>query len=354
MKNIIFILLWLGTATAFLANGQVLIGRDTVLSRERTLDRPLNLHSGQIRITAGYGINLNNDAFDDQGSKYSLREDGLASLRHQGQLDIRYGLSEYLQIGLQYGYSNETITKETILLYGYPAGLTGTIITESATFKGSDDIIAQVDFRFPFRTRMFDLLLQAGSELPTGPTLAYMPDHSIGLDESGRVQQLDYRYRYATGRGVVTPFIGGAWKHRLGSVAYTFYGSYRHSLQPATVYTWESYMLNGKFVNTATAVQRTLPDEIRLGGEFEIQASPIFNLSLQAQYRSQSRSWQTSANGDFALIDSYLLQAGLGYELIITPRLWLRQRLLLPLSGSSARAGTILQSSLSYNLFAVK
>lgn len=354
MRHLLILTISAGLCLTDPATAQSLIGRDTILARERTLDRPLNLHGGQLRFSAGYGINLHNHEFDVEGTKSSLVKDGLSSLRHQGWIDLRYGLSEHLQLSLLYGYSNETIMERTILLYGYPAGLIGSEINESATYKGADDLNIQVDFRLPFKTRRFDLLLQAGSELPTAPTKPYQPDHRIGLDATGEVQQVRYDYRYATGKGAVTPFLGAVWKHRFGSVAYTLYGNYRHSMSEATIYRWESALTDGAFENEAIPEQRTLPDEIRLGGEFEMQLSPLFNLSVQAQYRSQQDGWQTSAFGPVEEEDTRLLQAGLGYELIVTPRLWLRQRLLLPISGMSVRAGTILQSTLSYNLFLVK
>ena len=336
------------------SSAQILTGRDTILVKERTLDRPLNVHGGQLRITAGYGINLYNHAFDAAGIKYNLVKDGVSSLRHQGILDVRYGISEHLQLGLLYGFSNETIMEKTILLYGYPAGIIGSEINESATYKGADDLTIQFDFRLPFRSRKFDLLVLAGSELPTGATRLYTPENTIGLDATGQVQQIRYNYRYANGKGAVTPFVGAAWKHRLGSVAYTLFGNYRHSLEPVSVNRWESYLDNGSFVNETVTTQRTLPDEIRIGGEFEMQLSPLFNVSIQAQYRSQINSWQTSPVGNITIADTKVVQAGIGYELIITPRLWLRQRLLLPFAGTSVRAGTLLQSSLSYNLFTVK
>ena len=354
MKNILLMAILICPWIISSGAAQTLTGKDTIFLKERTLDRPLNVHGGQLRITGGYGINLHNHAFDASGAKINLVKDGLSSLRHQGILDIRYGLSEYLQFSLLYGYSNETIMERTILLYGYPAGIIGSEINESSTYKGADDLNVQLDFRIPFRTRKFDLLIQAGSELPTGSTRLYAPENTIGLDATGQVQQIRYNYRYSTGRGVVTPFVGAAWKHRLGSVAYTLFGNFRHSLDPVTVNNWETYLDNGNFISEAVSTTRTLPDEIRIGGEFEMQLSPLFNVSLQAQYRRQSDGWQTSPVGNFALANTSLLQAGVGYELIVTPRLWLRQRLLLPFNGMSVRAGTVLQSSLSYNLFAVK
>ena len=329
--------------------------RDSLLATERSIDRPITLHKGQLRVTGAYSLAVVTKRFDDTGEAINLRDEGLASVRHRFGADIKYGVNEFIQISTFINRSSQTIRDQSRIII--PVFITQEPIVNQNTlyeYKGWEDLSVNLDVRAPFRTKKIDVGLTMGISVPTAPHNPDIPSHSIEYVDEGEGPQYDvvYRYNYNLGKGVTVARVGGMVKYRLSKWAFSARVDYRHGLEEGSSYEWKHQLADyEQFEYRQEFFTYRLPDTFEYYGEIEYQPLPFFDIILNVSGYHAQDGWQTVAQSKMAIPDATLVMINPGVELIVTPRLWFRQKFQFPVSGKSYEGAYTFYTSLIYNLF---
>jgi len=325
--------------------------RDSLLAHERTLDRPLNVHGGQLRISAGYGFNYNTKRYDADGVETRLKEDGLAYARRKSFAEIKFGITEHLQLSTLIRRQNSLIRSREIYLIGFPSVDNSTQINETEKVGGFEDLYLGLDFRIPLKTRKLDLVISAGSFIPTGRSKTPQPDHSLEVTPEND-WHIVYRNFNSPGDGTLVMGIGASMKYRLKTAGLTISAMHYHGLKKEVNdldWTWQ--LNNGKFAYRSTGYKRGVPDRLHVTAMLELQPSAYFNVFLYGEFFRPSNGWREWEGGVTEHQNLSMITAGPGFELIITPRIWFRETITFPLLGENMDNGLQFFSTFSFNLF---
>jgi hypothetical protein len=328
---------------------------DSLLATERSIDRPITLHKGQIRATGAYSLSVISWRFDNLGNANSLRDEGLSSFRHRFGLDIKYGLLEFIQLSAFTYHSSRTVRDQTRSIFPInPQAEPSVSLNRLDFYRGIEDITAAVDFRAPFKTRKIDVAMTIGISLPVAEHNPDKPSHTISYSEDGQSSRYDivYRYNYNLGNGVSLLHLGGMVKYRLADWAFSARLDYRHGLKDGSSYQWTHQLVDYEtFEYRQEPFIYRLPDTFEYYAEIEYQSLPWFDLILNVSGYNGQNGWKTDGPYRVGIPDATLIMVNPGVELIVTPRLWFRQELQFPVYGKNYEGATTFHTSLIYNFF---
>lgn len=337
---------------AFLLGSHICAGQsrgDSILLSERTMDRPLNVHKGQLRVSGGYRLGLHTIRFDDEGQRLDLTDGGLSFASNTLSGEAKYGILEFLQLSLAFAYLDQAIKEPTnyIIAGGF------TEVNSMDVYNGLTDLSVGLDFRAPFKNRRIDLLLSASSTLPTADHNPALPSHSVSTTSVGQSSATSVNYQYNQALGNGTPVVAGGltFKYRFDNWAFTLAGSYVLPTSDVVTSYYNSQLVSSSFENQQVFYRFQRPDEIRAYGEIEYQLFPWFDLIGEMGYVSTSGGFSEETGTRVVPEPTSLLSAGPGFEIIITHRVWFRQRVILPIAGTNSTGPTNYSATISYNLF---
>lgn len=336
-----FLLLILSTSIY----GQAL--KDSVWMRERSIDRPLTLHRGQFRAEGGYALSAITKRYDEAREPIKLRDEGLSYVRHNWYVDFRYGIFENLTLQVATSYKRQSQRIEEVIMTD-ASGITR--LFEIQKKNGVDDLLIAIHGRAPFTSNALDLMVIGGIYIPIGDDQQGKPEHSL-IEEVG-YRDITYRYNLAWGSNALVATMGGQLKYRTNSFAFTASVLYDYPLAESTGSTWSHQLVGNEFEYASETYKYHLPGTIHFAVEFERQLAPWFDLSLLASGSTSSGGWDESTGLKVTLPKAELFTFNPGYEILITPKIWLRQRLFFPLAGAASEAPFSINTSLVYNVFA--
>ncbi|MEX1240711.1 MAG: hypothetical protein WEB30_13380 [Cyclobacteriaceae bacterium] len=327
---------------------------DSILANERSIDRPITLHARQARITGGYGLSIISRRYNTEGEVVKLRDEGLSSIRHRFTLDLKYGINDFIQLNASIASSSNVVREQT--RYIFPIEPEPVVMHDvTKEYSGLEDLYVGVDLRAPINTRKVDISLTLGATLPVASYEPKEPEHSFEVQQEAgmNTNAFTYRYYYPLGRGIVIAQLGGMVKYRLPKWAFSARVDYQHGLKDGKSYEWIHQLdNNSEFEYRQDPFTYRLPDSFSYFAEAEYQPLPWFDIFLNVSGFNASRGW-TSPQEDLkvALPDQSGIFLNPGFEIIITPRLWFRERITFALSGKSHEAPFGFQTTLLYNFF---
>jgi hypothetical protein len=142
-------------------------------------------------------------------------------------------------------------------------------------------------------------------------------------------------------------------KYRMTKWAFSTRIDYQHGLKDGTSFEWIHQLNNNnEFEYRQDPFTYRLPDSFSYAAEAEYQPLPWFDVFLNVSGFHASAGW-TSSQEDLkvALPDQSVIFLNPGFEIIITPQLWLRERMAFTLTGKSHEAPFGFQTTLLYNFF---
>ena len=345
--------LFLLIACPIMSQAQELSG-DSLLATERSIDRPVTLHARQLRLTGGYGLAIESRRFDEVGNVFRLRDEGTSSVRHHFNLDVKYGVNDFVQVTAGISATEQVIRGQTE--YIFPQEQDPVVSHQIVNnYSGLGDIFVAVDVRAPLRTRKLDIALTLGAYFPVARSQALEPRHSFEIQDVGGepMHKFIYRYHYPQGKGVTVGQVGGIIKYRMKRMALSGRVDYQHGLSDATRLEWRHQFDPAEgFEYRNTPYTYRLPDSFSYFFEVEYQPRPWLDLFLNVSGYTAYRGW-VSFNGDLKVAVPYQTVGvcSPGAEILITPRLWLRERLDITLAGLNTEGSIGFQTSVMYNLF---
>jgi hypothetical protein len=327
---------------------------DSVLANERSIDRPVTLHAQQFRICGSYNLSIISKRFDDNGDVIKLRDDGLSSDRHRFTLDMKYGLTDFIQVTGAIARSSHVLREQT--RYIFPRNPEPVVMQQIVThYSGLEDLFVAVDLRAPFKTRQIDLALTLGAYLPLSSSKPDKPDHSfeyVQKDDS-QINKFTYRYHYPLGKGITVAQLGGMFKYRKAQWAVSARVDYQHALKDAKGFEWRHQLTEDhRFEYRKDPYSYRFPDSFSFYTEGEYQPLPWFDIFLNISGYSSSDGW-ISPEQDLhvALPDQLMMAVSTGFEILVTSRLWLREGVNYTIAGRNYEAPFGFTTSLLYNFF---
>jgi hypothetical protein len=332
---------------ALFCRGQ--FGKDSVLMTERSIDRPITVHGGQFRATAGYDLGITTKRYDGEGNVLHLRDEGISYATHAFLFDMRYGIHEFVQIGMRSYYRMQTQRNQQVLSISWDVYEVFEINKKS----GLEDLLFSLHLRAPFKTRKFDLVVGGGYLLPVGDRQASQPTHEISeaSSGSGKHYSVIYNYHHPWNSGVNSVWLEGAFKFRTASMAISAAASYAHGITEGEGLRWSHQVSGDQFQYRSEPYAYQTQDVLNWHVEWEYQIAPWFDLSIQLINRQGARGWDETYGVKVSRVENALLSFNPGYEILVTPKFWLRQRIQFPISGQSSDAPLTFSTSLVYNFF---
>jgi len=323
--------------------------KDSILINERSIDRRINVHQGQMRLNGGYQASIISSRFDENGDKIDLGEEGITSLIHTLFFEFLYGVHKYVQVRGGINHLTEGVRSEGLTLV--PLGTEPNIqINQLQQFKGFSDLFLGVDARAPLPMRELDIIGSFGATLPIAAHEPDQPSHNA--ERSSDLLVLNYQFNNKNGNGVPILFFGGAVKYRFPDLAFSVFGNYGYPTKEGESIVWKNRLLsNDQFEHRSSTYAYQLGTSMNIAVIGEYQVFSFFDVILAVATSQTEGGWSEVTGKRVATFDSNLWVIAPGYELLITPKLWLRQRIEFAISGESVDAPFVIRTGLSYNFF---
>jgi hypothetical protein len=117
---------------------------DSILANERTLDRPLTLHKGQIRITGGYAFALYSRRYDHNGKSIELSSEGDTRSQQLYSAGLSYGITNILQLAVNASYKSQLERSRDVTIFTNDEVLQVHELTQTT---GIEDVYIALDVR---------------------------------------------------------------------------------------------------------------------------------------------------------------------------------------------------------------
>jgi len=326
---------------------------DSLLMHERSIDRPITLHAHQIRITGGYDIALLRRKFDQTGKTVNMGDEASPSVRHDYSLNVRYGITDNIQFTADIAGTRHIVRHEAEYLT--PDGEPVVSHQVENNYSGVRDLFLGVDLRAPFRSRKLDIALSLGAYIPTARSASRQPNHSFGTStqDGSSIYQYSYRYHHPPGNGIVVGSIGAGAKYRTRQWAFSSGVSYRHGAKTGSGSEWKHQLTSsGEYEYRKEELAYRLPDAFNYFVEIEFQAARRVDIFINASGFTAYDGWISNADGlKVAVPYRTITLISPGAEILLTPKLWLRERLDISLAGKNHETILSFQTTLMYNFF---
>ncbi len=328
--------------------GKSQIDRDSLFNSERTMDRRFTLYKGQIRVEGGYEFLIFKSEYDDAGEKELLSASGTSASQHDFNVHLRYGIIDFLDLEARFKYKKRNYRGEPVYIVGAPS-LPRMLYTDVVT-SGMEDIYLGLNARAPIPTNKLDIGASFGLYFPSANSEPDKPQHKFSTD--GSLDQVNYYYLENWGYGVMSTFYQGHIKYRLQNIAFSFNYQLRVPGDVSESLTWYSRLNEyNKFAYAAVPYTYQEPQKSQFGLLFEFQPFQWVNIYLGYASLKSTRGWTEESGDRVAIPDAKLSILYPGFEVLVSNRLWLRQRVQFPLGGTNSMSPFSIQTTFFYNLF---
>jgi len=347
-KTALFIIL--ATGIFLSVNGQegeAIRDKYSLLTMPRN-DRPLTLFKGQLQFNAGYKFAVRSRSFNGVGEMVDLKADGNSSVLHYYFIELKYGLTRFLEAGAESYFMKRGVRSESTTYIS-----TSNIIKVNnlKEYKGMGDIFIYSSLRLPLEFKIFDLKLTGGIFLPSAKYEPLRPSHSVTDVVTANSFTVNYHFRNKNGYGVPVYLFSAGGKVRFSKFAAESDLTFRIPVKTGTNIRWDESLANQTFSYFDMPYQYLLNKTTLTNFSFHYQPTGWFNLYLKASYLSESQGWTEYWGLKYRNNEVNLFTLEPGFEIQITPSLTIYQVAGFPLSGKNSDAPFYLFTTLSYNIF---
>jgi hypothetical protein len=310
--------------------------------------RPLTLYKGQFQANAGYKFAVRTKSFGDEGEKTSLKENGSASILHNYYLELKYGITDFIEIAAESFYRRNGIRSESLT---YLSGSDVISVNTLNEFKGMGDILLSASFRLPMEYKWFDFSLRGGISLPSAEYMPDQPTHTVTDYKSVNSYSVDYHFNNRNGSGVPINLISAAAKVTYSKLSFEARGSLREPLKEIESIRW-SWTLSDTTFSYYNKPYQTLPGRsLIINASIHYKSAGWLDIFLNGNYLKTSGGWTEFYENKYANPETSLLTLEPGFELQISPSITIYQIAGFPLSGRNTDAPFYLLTTISFNMF---
>lgn len=310
--------------------------------------RPLLLYKGQLQINTSYKFAARTKSFDSEGNRISLKDEGSASMIHTYIYEIKYGITDFIELGIDSYYLRNGIRSESGSTLSGSYSITTNRLDE---YKGMGDMTISAALRPPIEYRLFDFSLRGGITLPLAKYKPSEPSHSITGYSSPNNFTINYQYNYKNGTGVSMYNISAAGKFTFSKISLEARGIYRFPSAEGESIRWGWTRTGSSFTYYSTPY-KYLPDRMLIiNGSLHYQAAGWLDLFAGAWMSKYTSGWTEYYGNKYANPEVSLLTLEPGFELQIAPSLTIYQYAGFQISGKNCDAPFYVLTTLSFNMF---
>ncbi len=316
------------------------------LLTERYVERPINVHRGQLQVNTGYELSVLNRKFNTEGKAINLAKDGSVAMQHLFPLDIHFGILEHLQISVGMNYARMGIRERNIWIAGYDTELS---IDELNEYKGPDNLKLGLSFRVPLGLEYMDWTANGSISLPVFNNEPDPPDHTIFTPFSATTTQISYYYKNKFGSGILTGAFGTDLKINTSNISVILSGNFTAPLKEGTNIQWRSNLIDNKFEYYTEEFNFKCGQQIEYSALFAYQAIDWFALQLFIDGINTYGGWSDVTGKKVGYRPENLIAGGFGYEIMISHRMRLFQTIDIPIKGKNIMGMFIIHTGISLN-----
>jgi hypothetical protein len=312
--------------------------------------RPLTLYKGQFQANAGYKFAVRSRTYDADGNLIVLKDIGTASVYHYYFLEMKYGVTNFLELSAQTNYMKRGIRSVT---ENYFASVTDAIMVNSVTeTKGLGDILLMASFRLPITYKWFDVNISGGVFIPSAKYQPAEPTHKVSNITAASAFTVDYHFNNKNGYGVPIWQVSGASKFTLSKFSLEADFTYRKPFKDGENIRWDQELTITKaFTYSTEKYQYLLNSSYDVNASLHFQATGWFNIALNSGYFYSGGGWTEYWGDKYKNREEYLFSLEPALEIQISPSIKIYEVAGFPVSGKNMDAPFYLFMTLSYNLF---
>jgi len=314
--------------------------------------RQLTLYKGQLAVNAGYKFAVRSQQFDSNGDKQILTNSGTGSVYHYYFADIRYGITDFLEIGAETNFIRHGMRDQTTTYVSATAtGTQSVTVNKLSEVKGLGDILLLFTIRPPMQYKWFDLSATGGIFLPSSNYQPAKPQDNITNIAAANSYLINSYNKYTNGYGVPVYMISGSAKAVINKITFAADFTYKTPMHEGKNIRWIGTMTDKQFSYYDKTYQYLLSDEYSVNGAIHYQLTGWFDFYVNGFWQMTKGGWTEYYGNKYSNTRTSLLTLEPGFELQISPSLTIYQVAGFPLSGKSSDAPFYLFTTIRFSNF---
>ncbi len=228
--------------------------------------RPLTLYKGQFQANAGYKFAIRSRSFDKDGNLIVLKDVGTASVYHYYFLEMKYGVTNFLELSAQTNYMKRGVRSVT---ESYYASVSDAILVNTVTeTKGFGDILILASLRLPITYKWFDVSISGGTYIPSAKYQPAEPTHKVSNITAASAFTVDYHFNNKNGYGIPVWQLSGASKFTVSKFSLEADFTYRKPVNEGQNIRWDQELTVAKTFTYSNNTYKYL-----LNSSYDVNAS---------------------------------------------------------------------------------
>ena len=312
--------------------------------------RPLTLYKGELQANAGYKFAVLSRSFNEDGSLRILKDEGIASVYHYYFAELKYGVTDFLQISAQTNYMKRGIRSVT---ENYITSVSEAIKVNTVTeTKGLGDILLLASLRLPITYKWFDFSVTGGAFVPSAKYQPEKPTHRVSNITAANVFTVDYHFNNKNGYGVPVWLLSGSLKFTASKFSLETDFTYRKPVGEGENIRWEEELTVDKaFSYTTNTFGYLLNSSYDVNASLHYQVRGWFDIQLNSSYHYSGGGWTEYWGNRYQNKPEHLFTLEPALEIQISPSLTIYEVAGFPLSGSNIDGPFYLFMTLSFKTF---
>jgi hypothetical protein len=354
-RYIIVLILFIVIPALAVSFGQTVSkGRDkyTLLTMPYNM-RPLTLYRGQFQVNSGYKFAVWTLSYNSEGDKVFLKSKGTGSVYHYYFVDLKYGLTDFIEIGAETNFLRRGVRSESATFASTAVSTSDRISVNKLTeVKGMGDILLLTTVRPPMKYRWFDLSVTGGLFLPSSKYEPQKPTNSLVMTSTATNSfTVNYHYNYKNGYGVPVYLISASFKMSIKKFSAEAGWTFKTPVKEGKSIRWEVTLADKAFSYFDKSYQYLLSNTHAFNASLHYQATGWFDINLNGSFQKTKGGWTEYWGNKYINPETLIVTMEPGFELQISPKLTVYQVAGFPLKGKNSDAPFYLFTTIRFSNF---
>jgi hypothetical protein len=311
--------------------------------------RPLSLYKGQLEVNAGYKFAVRSRSYDSNGNLIILKDEGTASVFHYYFLELKYGITDFLEVGAETYYSMHGVRSVTTEYLSLSDNIT---VNTLSTIKGMGDLLLYGSLRLPIEYKFVDFGIRGGIFLPTAAYKAPEPTHTVTNITAANTFTVNYHFNEKNGYGVPVYLVSSAFKFSLSKFSLETDFTFKNPAKEGQNVRWKQSLTASKtFTYSNNSYKYLLNKSFEMNAALHYQATGWFDIKLNTDYVKSSGGWTEYYGNNYKNPVENLFILEPGFEIQVSPALTIYEVTGFPLSGRNMDGPFYLFITASINMF---
>ena len=312
--------------------------------------RPLTLYRGQFEANAGYKFAIRTRSYDQDGNLVVLKGAGTASVYHYYFLEMKYGVTNFLELSAQTNYMKRGIRSMT---ESYFASATEAIQVNTVTeTKGFGDILLLASLRLPITYKWFDVGIRGGAYVPTAKYKPSEPTNKVSDITAASSFTVNYHFNNKNGYGVPVWLASCTAKFGVAKFSLQTDFTYKKPFKEGQNIRWDQELTVSKtFAYSTQKYQYLLNSSYAINASLHYQAAGWFNIELNSAYFHSGGGWTEYWGDKYKNREENLFTLEPAMEIQISPAITIYEVTGFPVAGKNIDGPFYLFMTVSFNTF---